>query len=36
MADTTPSLVWMSDKDGKVIYLNNRRIEFTGRSSGWA
>jgi PAS domain S-box-containing protein len=31
MADTTPSLVWMSDKDGKVIYLNNRRIEFTGR-----
>jgi PAS domain S-box-containing protein len=31
MADTTPSLVWMSDKDGKVVYLNNRRIEFTGR-----
>ena len=31
MADTTPSLVWMSDKNGKVIYLNNRRIEFTGR-----
>lgn len=30
MADTTPSLIWMSDKDGKVTYLNNRRIEFTG------
>jgi PAS domain S-box-containing protein len=31
MANTTPSLVWMSDKDGNVIYLNDRRIEFTGR-----
>ena len=31
MADTTPSLVWMSDKNGKVIYLNHKRIEFTGR-----
>lgn len=31
MADTTPSLVWMCDKDGEVTYLNNRRIEFTGR-----
>jgi PAS domain S-box-containing protein len=30
MANTTPSLVWMSDKDGNVTYLNDRRIEFTG------
>jgi PAS domain S-box-containing protein len=31
MANTTPSLVWMSDQEGKVTYLNDRRIEFTGR-----
>jgi PAS domain S-box-containing protein len=31
MANTTPSLVWMCDQDGNVIYLNDRRIEFTGR-----
>ena len=31
MANTTPSLVWMCDKDGNVTYLNDRRIEFTGR-----
>ena len=31
MADTTPSLIWMCDRQGKVIYLNQRRIEFTGR-----
>ncbi len=31
MADTTPSLIWMCDKQGRVIYLNHRRIEFTGR-----
>ena len=31
MADSTPSLVWMCDKDGNVTYLNDRRIEFTGR-----
>lgn len=30
MANTTPSLVWMSDKHWSVIYLNDRRIEFTG------
>ena len=32
MANTTPSLVWMSDQQGKVTYLNDRRIEFTGRN----
>jgi PAS domain S-box-containing protein len=31
MADTTPALVWMCDKDGTVTYLNGRRIDFTGR-----
>jgi PAS domain S-box-containing protein len=31
MAETTPSLVWMSDPQGKVVYLNGSRIEFTGR-----
>jgi PAS domain S-box-containing protein len=31
MADTTPALVWMCDREGMVTYLNDRRIEFTGR-----
>ena len=31
MADTTPSLVWMCDPEGNVVYLNDRRIRFTGR-----
>jgi PAS domain S-box-containing protein len=31
MADTTPSLVWMCDPQGKITYLNERRIAFTGR-----
>jgi PAS domain S-box-containing protein len=31
MADTTPALVWMCDSEGAVTYLNDRRIEFTGR-----
>jgi PAS domain S-box-containing protein len=30
MADTTPALVWMCDKEGTVTYLNDRRIKFTG------
>ncbi len=30
MADTTPSLVWMCDPEGKVTYLNERRVAFTG------
>jgi PAS domain S-box-containing protein len=32
MADTTPALIWMSDKDGKVIYRNEKRLDFTGSS----
>ena len=37
MADTTPSLVWMCDKDGKITYRNSRRTEFTGpdRNAGY-
>ena len=30
MADTTPSLIWMCDAHGKITYLNERRIAFTG------
>src|SRR5271157_559573 len=30
MADTTPSLVWVADLNGKVTYLNEKRLEFTG------
>jgi PAS domain S-box-containing protein len=30
MADTTPSLVWMCDAQGKITYRNERRIAFTG------
>ena len=30
MTDTTPSLVWMCDARGKITYLNERRIAFTG------
>jgi PAS domain S-box-containing protein len=30
MADTTPSLIWMCDVHGKITYLNERRIAFTG------
>ena len=31
MADTTPALIWMSDKEGTVTYLNDRLINFIGR-----
>ena len=30
MADNTPALVWMCDAQGKITYLNERRIAFTG------
>jgi PAS domain S-box-containing protein len=30
MADSTPALVWMCDAQGKITYLNERRIAFTG------
>ena len=34
MADTTPSLIWMCDREGKITYLNERRVAFTGTDSG--
>ena len=34
MADTTPSLVWMCDASGRITYLNDRRVAFTGPDSG--
>ncbi|MCU1249472.1 MAG: domain S-box protein [Edaphobacter sp.] len=34
MADMTPSLVWMCDARGRITYLNDRRIAFTGPDSG--
>ena len=33
MADTTPSLIWMCDNHGKVTYLNEQRLSFTGSDS---
>jgi len=30
MANTTPSLIWMCDQEGKLIYLNERLLAFTG------
>ena len=30
MAETTPSLIWMSNRLGEIIYLNEKRISFTG------
>jgi len=30
MAESTPSLVWMCDKKGRITYLNRQRFEFTG------
>lgn len=34
MADTTPALIWMCDAQGKITYLNERWLAFTGPSSG--
>ena len=30
MVDSTPSLVWMCDERGRITYLNDRRLAFTG------
>jgi PAS domain S-box-containing protein len=30
MADATPSLIWMCDAQGKLTYLNEQRLAFTG------
>ena len=42
MVDTAPSLVWMCDAQGKITYLNESRLAFTGldpnapHSDSWA
>jgi PAS domain S-box-containing protein len=42
MAEAAPALIWVSDENGQVTYLNNRILEFTGASAeallgkGWA
>jgi PAS domain S-box-containing protein len=33
MAATTPSIVWMSDTEGNLVYLNDRGRDFTGSES---
>ena len=30
MADSTPALVWTCDEKGRIAYLNERRLSFTG------
>ena len=30
MADTTPDLIWMCDAQGKITYLNEQRLAFSG------
>jgi PAS domain S-box-containing protein len=30
MADSTPALIWMCDEQGRITYLNERRVAFTG------
>src|SRR5262249_35834229 len=30
MADTTPSMIWMCDQHGKITYLNDRWLTYTG------
>jgi PAS domain S-box-containing protein len=37
MADSTPSLIWMCDPNGKAIYLNEQWVAFTGsdKSAGY-
>ena len=34
MADTAPSLIWMCDARGKIIYLNDRWLTFTHPDPG--
>ncbi len=30
LANTTPALIWMFNAEGKITYLNDRRLAFTG------
>jgi PAS domain S-box-containing protein len=34
IADAVPALVWMSDADGKYIYMNKKWSDFTGTEPG--
>ncbi len=34
MTDTMPSLIWMCDTKGRIVYLNDRRHEFAGMDPG--
>lgn len=34
LADSAPSLIWMTDAEGNCTYLNRRWVEFTGCSPG--
>ncbi|MDQ3643327.1 MAG: PAS domain S-box protein, partial [Actinomycetota bacterium] len=42
MADSVPVLIWLSDADGAFTFVNQRWLEFTGRTLdqelgyGWA
>jgi PAS domain S-box-containing protein len=42
MGDAAPAFIWMSDQEGKFIYLNKKTLEFTGarpgemNGAGWA
>ena len=33
LADTTPSMIWMCDREGRVTYQNERLVAFTGRDA---
>jgi PAS domain S-box-containing protein len=32
MADTMPALLWLNDPDGKTVFVNQRWLDYTGRS----
>jgi PAS domain S-box-containing protein len=34
LANTTPALIWMFNAEGKINYLNDRRVAFTGQEPG--
>lgn len=36
MADTTPAFIWMCDPSGKITYLNDRRLSFSGQDLSYA
>ena len=34
LADTTPALMWMTDAEGDVTFVNEGWLRFTGRDAG--